>query len=107
MVSSIIDIISITRSLVFYYCDYADKRSLEPVNVFGTLAQQSLEKAGTIPESLAREIEQVDHEGERITDQSKALQILEQSVALFSHPLFIVLDGLDGANCWLEMPNWA
>jgi hypothetical protein len=95
LASNVIDTLGATRSLIFYYCDYADKRSLEPANVYGTLARQALEKVDVIPESLASEIEQAHHDGERLTDQSQALQILLRSIALFRYPLFLVLDGLD------------
>lgn len=90
--------LSTSRSLIFYYCDYSDKRSLVPANVFGTLARQLLEHVGVIPENLFTEIEQADHDGDRLTNQSQALQILLRCVALFPHPLFIVLDGVDEAS---------
>lgn len=96
--SSVIDTLNISRSLIFYYCDYADKRSLEPTNIFGTLARQALEKVDVIPESLACEIEEADHDGERMTDQSRAHQILRRCIELLPQPLFIFLDGLDEAS---------
>ena len=95
LASSIIDSITSTRNVIFYYCDYADKRTLDPANVFGTLARQILEKLERIPETLASDIESADHDGERMIEQSKALDILQHACAISSSPLYIILDGLD------------
>jgi hypothetical protein len=98
LVSSIIDSLTIGGTLIFYYCDYADKRTLEPSNVFGTLTRQALEKVEILPETLASEIEQAEHDGERLTDISKALAILQKSFQLVPGPLYLILDGLDEAT---------
>lgn len=79
----------------FYYCDYADKRTLFPSAVFSTLARQILEKVPEIPESIASMIERASHDGDRLTDHSKALAILQKSIESISQPLYPVLDGLD------------
>lgn len=83
------------NTVAFYYCDYADKRTLFPSNVFGTLARQILENIKTIPDPLANTIEQADHDGDRLTNPSKALHILQQAIKLSSCPLYLILDGLD------------
>jgi hypothetical protein len=83
--------------MFYYYCDYADKRTLEPSNVFGTLARQCLDRVESF-ESLAKEIEQAGHDGDRLTDQSMALYILKQSIYIYSKRVYIVVDGLDEAS---------
>ncbi|TVY93107.1 Ankyrin [Lachnellula willkommii] len=95
--SSVIDSLRTSRPVFYYYCDYADKRTLEPANVFGTLARQCLEGMETF-ESLADDIEQAGHDGERLTDQSKALDLIQKAVNLYARQFYIVLDGLDEAN---------
>lgn len=84
-----------TTPVAFYYCDYADKRTIIPANIFGTLARQLLENIQEIPDSLAETIEQTDHDGDRLTDASQALQILQQSLASLSQTPYLILDGLD------------
>lgn len=37
--SSIVDSLGSTENVVYYYCDYSDKRTLDPANLFGTLAR--------------------------------------------------------------------
>ena len=93
-----IDSFDANGTLVFYYCDYADKRTLEPSNVFATMARQALEKVEILPETLALEIEQADHDGERLTDPSQSLILLQRSLELVPDPIFLVLDGLDEAT---------
>lgn len=80
---------------IFYYCDYADKRTLFPSNVFGTLARQILETVELIPEALAVAVEEADHDGDRLADDTKALLILQKCMESSSRKLHIILDGLD------------
>jgi hypothetical protein len=94
----VIDSFDANGTLVFYYCDYADKRTLEPSNVFATMARQALEKVEILPETLASEIEQADHDGERLTNPSQSLILLQKSLELVPGPVFLVLDGLDEAT---------
>jgi hypothetical protein len=84
--------------VVFYYCDYSDKRTLEPSNVFATLARQALEQIKILPETLALKIEQVEHDGEKLANSQAALIILQKSLKLVPGPIFVVLDGLDEAT---------
>lgn len=65
--------------------------------MFGTLARQCLEGMETF-ESLADDIEQAGHDGERLTDQSKALDLIQKAVNLYARQFYIVIDGLDEAN---------
>jgi hypothetical protein len=62
------------------------------------LARQALEKVEIIPETLASEIEQADHDGERLMNHSTALDILRESLALVPGPIYMILDGLDEAT---------
>jgi hypothetical protein len=91
----VIDYLSRERKVLFYYCDYADQRSLDPSNVFGALAKQALERLSTIPDTLGLEIEQADYDGDRISDPQKALHILKRSIGLLSGQMHIVFDGID------------
>ncbi|KAE8442960.1 hypothetical protein EG329_002498 [Mollisiaceae sp. DMI_Dod_QoI] len=95
LASTVIDSMKKTKTSIFYYCDYADKRTLFPSTVFGNLARQILEKRDTIPEALAVTIEEADHDGDRLIDHSKALHLLQQCIETLSHPWCIILDGLD------------
>ncbi|PMD40956.1 hypothetical protein L207DRAFT_544209 [Hyaloscypha variabilis F] len=98
LVSSVIDSFDVTGTVVVYYCDYSDKRTLEPSNVFATLARQALEQIEILPETLALEIEQVEHDGEKLANSQAALIILQKSLELVPGPIFVVLDGLDEAT---------
>jgi hypothetical protein len=95
LASSIIDSWNASGTLIFYYCDYADKRTLEPSNVFGAMARQALEKLEVLPETLVSEIEQAEHDEEKFADPSKALIILQKSFHLVPDPVYLILDGLD------------
>jgi hypothetical protein len=95
LASNVIDRLSQRRKVLFYYCDYADQRTLDPSNVFGALARQALERLNTIPDALALEIEQADHDGDTISDPQTALQILRRSIGLLSGQMHIVFDGID------------
>jgi hypothetical protein len=65
--------------------------------VLATLARQTLEQVEILPETLASEIEQVEHDGEKLSNPSKALIILQRSLELVPGPIFLVLDGIDEA----------
>ncbi|TVY80507.1 hypothetical protein LSUE1_G008386 [Lachnellula suecica] len=78
LASSVIDSLLTSQPVFYYYCDYADKRTLDVSNIFGTLARQCLEKVETF-DSLADDIEKAGHDGERLTEQSKALELFRRS----------------------------
>jgi hypothetical protein len=46
------DIGEVSRTALFYYCDHADKRTLEPTNIFGSLTQQLLRSMGVLPDII-------------------------------------------------------
>ncbi|KAG4436826.1 hypothetical protein IFR05_007675 [Cadophora sp. M221] len=93
--SSIVDSLGSTDNVVYYYCDYSDKRTLDPANLFGTLARQVLMKIDTIPEPLAAVIEQAAHDGSRLTDHLQALDILQECISTCLKPMYMSIDGLD------------
>lgn len=59
------------------------------------MTQQALINVEILPESLALEIEQADHDGEKLTDLSKVLDILQKTLELMTGPIYLFLDGLD------------
>jgi hypothetical protein len=82
----------------FYYCDYTDKRSLEPPNAFGTLARQLLNNVDPLPESLLVEIEQAEHDGEQLATTEIAVEILQSVIKIHASsttPVYILVDGID------------
>ncbi len=83
---------------MFYYCDHADKRTLEPAMIFGTLTRQLLEKVEPLPENLASIIEKLEHDGEQLTSSEKVLELLLQAIQIHPHLIYFVLDGLDEAS---------
>ncbi|KAH7348858.1 hypothetical protein BKA65DRAFT_550923 [Rhexocercosporidium sp. MPI-PUGE-AT-0058] len=93
--SSIIDFLGSKNNVMYYYCDYADKRTLDPANVFGTLARQILMRIDPLPEPLATMIEEAAHDGNRLADHIQALEILQQCIAVYLKPIHLSIDGLD------------
>ncbi|KAH6668719.1 hypothetical protein B0J14DRAFT_149242 [Halenospora varia] len=47
-----------TKTL-FYYFDYSDKRTLDPISLFGTLSQQLLRHMGDFPEAFLQMLESI------------------------------------------------
>ncbi|KAK0118571.1 hypothetical protein ONS95_007457 [Cadophora gregata] len=95
LASSIVDSLLTNNTTVYYYCDYSDKRTLDPANLFGALARQVLGKLKSIPETLAATIENAAHDGDRLTDSSCALESLRKGIELCSDPIYISVDGID------------
>ncbi|KAH7416746.1 hypothetical protein BKA64DRAFT_701531 [Cadophora sp. MPI-SDFR-AT-0126] len=95
LASSIVDYLIDSNTTIYYYCDYSDKRTLDPANLFGTLARQVLGKLESIPEALATAIEKTPHDGDRVTDGSCALDFLRRGIELCGDPIYIALDGID------------
>ncbi|KAL2064621.1 hypothetical protein VTL71DRAFT_3758 [Oculimacula yallundae] len=93
--SSIVDFLAASNNVIYYYCDYADKRTLDPANLFGTLARQVLKSIELVPEPLAIAIEEASHDGNRLTDHSCALDLLLKCIATCTAPIYISIDGLD------------
>ncbi|PVH79019.1 hypothetical protein DL98DRAFT_421132 [Cadophora sp. DSE1049] len=95
LASSIVDSLIASTTAMYYYCDYSDKRTLDPANLFGTLARQALERLESIPEALATAIEKTAHDGDRLTDSSCALEFLRRGIEPCEDPIYISIDGLD------------
>lgn len=93
--SSIIDSFTAQEKVTFYYVDYADKWTLDPANLFGTLARQLLHRIAPIPDPLACTIEEAAYDGDRLTDVTRALRPLQGCLELSLSPVYVVIDGLD------------
>jgi hypothetical protein len=98
LASGVIHGIKAPRSVVYYYCDYADKRTLEPTNLFGSLARQVLELVNPIPEELSCAIELEEHDGEQFVDPSRTFAFFERALKILPGSVYVVLDGLDEAS---------
>ena len=79
--------------VVYYYCEYADQRTLQPINIFGTFLKQLYAKHD-IPEEIEEQILQAYAHGTPSPSTKELFNILGQVLALRSR-VVIVLDGLD------------
>jgi hypothetical protein len=52
----------VNTAICYYYCDYAETRTLDPCLIFGTIIRQLLERI-KIPLDLARDIDDYFKEG--------------------------------------------
>lgn len=82
-----------TLNLSYHYCDYSDKRSLEPVNILGSLARALLETI-EIPKAVADDIESFYQDGSRTPDVDEVFQILSAVAKIFVN-VILVVDGLN------------
>lgn len=80
----------------YYYCDYADKRTLDPVNILGTLARELLQTI-EIPKAVEDLIITSYGDGMRIPQTEEVLQILIAIMANYDN-VILILDGLDETN---------
>ena len=89
--------------VVYYYCEYADQRTLQPINIFGTFLKQLYAKHD-IPEKIEEQILQAYAHGTRSPSTKELVNILGQVLALRSR-VMIVLDGLDECekDVWREV----
>jgi hypothetical protein len=76
-----------------YYCDYADKISLEPAFILGALVQ-SLLQAYEIPDEVADLITLHYRDGMRTPEANDVFQVLYQTVCWFQS-VILVVDGID------------
>lgn len=86
--------------VVYYYCDYADQRTLHTDHILGSLLKQLLSKHD-IPNQIETQLLQIYAGGCRSPAENALSDILCSVVTLFSN-VYIVLDGLD--EC--EKPVW-
>lgn len=97
LVSAIYDALveaSAESVIVAYYCDYADKRTLEPINIFGSIAHGLLKNI-EIPSSVQTLIEKAYCDGVRTPQLGEILAILKTTVETSFDSVTIVVDGLD------------
>jgi len=87
------DISTPQRNIIFYYCDHADKRTLDPVNIFSSLALQVLRTLGDLPTDLLAILESICHD-HATADLEDVIQLVLKSMDKVTS-VVIVLDGLD------------
>ncbi|KAE9367461.1 hypothetical protein N431DRAFT_348615, partial [Stipitochalara longipes BDJ] len=84
------------RNTIFYYCDHADKRTLDPINIFSNLALQVLRTLGDLPSGLLIVLERICQENSK-PDLEDVVHLLIQAVERVTS-VVILLDGLDEVN---------
>jgi Cdc6-like AAA superfamily ATPase len=98
LASSVIDSLVTSSKLEgfgvsFHYCDHADKRTLEPNAILGTLARSLSEDVDLRPE-IAHLINDYYRNGERVPETKDVLEILSRTIDGFKN-VVLVLDGID------------
>lgn len=77
--------------VIYYYCDYADQRTLQLDRILGSLLKQLLLKH-QIPEHLESQLRRIYSGGTRSPDESLLSNVFFSMIALCSS-IFIVFDG--------------
>lgn len=77
----------------FYYCDHADKRTLDPVNIFRSIAQQLVRSLGDLPTAILDSLEDLCQEA-KASDVDDVIQLIME-LAKKRRTLIIFIDGLD------------
>ena len=80
-------------SVGYHYCDYADKRTLEPITILGTLVRSLLEGID-MPSEIAELIYEYYRDGERTPETKDVLDILSKTIDLFER-VVLAIDGID------------
>lgn len=93
-------IADLSSNVVYYYCDYADQRTLQFDHILGSLLKQLLFKR-EIPEHIETQLLQIYAGGIR-SPADNALSDIFYSVVTLSSEVYVVFDGLD--EC--EKPVW-
>lgn len=83
----------ISPAIAFYYCNYADKRTLDPLNLFGSIAQQLLRKLKSLPPAISATLENMFEDGKRPAVEHM-LHLIRFSVEALSSVIMFI-DGLD------------
>lgn len=83
-------------TVIYFYCDYADHRTLDTCNILGSILLQLL-RAKPIPEPLMAMIRNSYEDGLRTPETKELIAIVCAAVKLFSQ-VFIIIDGLDECN---------
>ena len=79
--------------VIYYYCDYSDKRTLQIDRIVGTLLKQFFFD-GLVPEEIEARIPRKYVEGRQMLGASELIDLVCFAVKSCS-PVFVVLDGLD------------
>jgi len=79
----------------FYYCDHADKRTLEAVNIFSGLAQQLLRSMADIPPVISSLIDNLYSNGSQTPGVESIIHLLLEMIKKNSQITTFFLDGLD------------
>lgn len=83
-----------STAIAYYYCDHADKRTLDPVNIFSAIAMQIIQYITEFPQEIGMMIESAYLENKRTPDTEEICQIL--LLAIDKLPtVAIFIDGLD------------
>ena len=88
-----LDSVSESYTLAFYYCDYADQVTLSPKAVVGSLVKQLLTDS-ELPREIADHIFNVFHEEDYSPTQKELAELFRMAFSLSSRA-FLVIDGLD------------
>jgi len=96
--SSVIDFLksSTTKqgsTVIYYYCDYSQVKTLEPPNIIGTLIKKLLYNVD-IPTNVEQEIDNAFRQPSRGPEVEDLQSVLDLVVMLFPK-VYIVIDGLD------------
>jgi hypothetical protein len=81
------------QNIMFYYCDHADKRTLDPANIFSSLALQLLRTLGELPTTLLEMLERICQDSSTV-DLEDFLHLLLKAIERAMSAI-IVIDGLD------------
>jgi hypothetical protein len=77
-----------------YYCDYANKRTLEPLAILGSIVHSLLQDID-IPESVQALIEKSYSDGTRVPQPQELLPIIKIVVETCFDSVILVIDGID------------
>src|SRR6187402_3454243 len=80
-------------NVAFYYCDHADKRTLDPVNLFSSIAHQILRTVDELSPNVLVLLESIFQDGQTLEIENLINLILEATKRMASFYVFI--DGLD------------
>ena len=89
--------------VVYFYCDYADHRTLDTCNILGTILLQLL-RTKPIPEPIRAMIRRSYEDGLRTPETKELIAIICSAVELFCR-VCIIIDGLDECkkNVWQDV----
>ena len=89
--------------VVYFYCDYADHRTLDTCNILGTILLQLL-RTKPIPEPIMAMIRRSYEDGLRTPETKELIAMMCAAVELFSR-ICIIIDGLDECkkNVWQDV----